>query len=86
MEWLSGLGTFLLIIALFVGTTRWILASSASLNKTLKKEIVSLDGVSAIMLSISIASPDGSKIDKFAHSAIRTGTLVTTVLEIVNQK
>tara|TARA_B110000259_G_scaffold160832_1_gene184553 strand:- start:133 stop:339 length:207 start_codon:yes stop_codon:yes gene_type:complete len=66
---------------LFVETILWILASSASLNKILKKEIAFWDGVSAITHSISIASQDGLKIDKCVLSATKTGISVTTVLE-----
>ena len=73
-----------MIIVPFAGTILWILASSVSLQEIRKREIAFWDGGNAIMLSIFIASQDGLRIGKFVPSATKSGTLVTTALEIKN--
>ena len=73
-----------MIIVPFAGTILWILASSVSLQEIRKREIAFWDGDNAIMLSIFIASQDGLRIGKFVPSATKSGTSVTTALEIKN--
>ena len=77
--WLYGPGIFMLTIVLSAVTILWIHVSNVKARK-LMKTVQSL-GEFATTLFISIASPDGSKLDRYVLLIIGIGNFKSMVNE-----